>query len=76
MEFSDHSLIAPGPDGPIRVRVTSRVLHLLWGEKVGPQDADGLIAAHRTMIDFVLREKIAANDIAHGEVVIDEEDLD
>lgn len=76
MDFSDHSFIAPGREGPIRVRVTGGALHVFWGADVGPQDADGLIAANREMIDDIIREKIAAGDVVNGEVTIQGVDIE
>lgn len=76
MRFSDHVFSIDTAGGAVRVRVTADVLHQFWGEGVGPQTADGLVAANREIIDYALGDKMIAGAIEDGEYVIRESDID
>ncbi|MEH3046527.1 DUF1488 family protein [Sphingomonas adhaesiva] len=76
MTFDDYSYPATIAGRPFTVRVTSTALHALWGEHSGPQDAAGLVAANREMIEDIVAEKYARGGVDHGEIVIADVDLD
>lgn len=70
MQFSDCETSFETKHGPIRVRVTASALHMMWGEGVGPQTAEGLLAANREMIE----ELIAMTPPGPDAVVVISED--
>jgi hypothetical protein len=60
MTFVDQQFGLETDFGFVPVTVTSHALHMLWGADTGPQDADGLIAANRAMIEQVALFKFKA----------------
>jgi hypothetical protein len=72
MQFADYEMSLPTKHGPIRVRVTASALHLMWGEGVGPQTAEGLVAANREMIEELIAMTPPGPD---GVVVISEDTI-
>ncbi|PXA86531.1 hypothetical protein DMC47_34300 [Nostoc sp. 3335mG] len=77
MTFEDQQISLEGPFGEIPVTVTADALHMLWGANTGPQDADGLIAANRAMIEQVALMKFEAGEVEeNGRVHVTDYDLE
>lgn len=77
MTFEDRQISLDAPFGVVPVTVTGDALHMLWGADTGPQDADGLIAANRAMIEQVALMKFEAGEVEEdGRVHVTDYDLE
>jgi hypothetical protein len=76
MEFADQETTFPSPFGDIHTRVTGAALKVLWGEGVGPQEAQGLIDANREMFTLIAQQKVEAGEADGGLVVITDLDVE
>lgn len=57
MEFQDRSMVVGSPLGDLHVNVTAEALKVLWGEDVGAQDEDGLLAENRALFETIAFRK-------------------
>ncbi len=67
--FDDHSFTIDSVFGPLTVTVTGQALAALSGQGSGPQEAAGLIAAHRDMIAQIATMKFEADEGEDDHVV-------
>ncbi len=63
MTFEDQTMTVESPFGRIDVVIGGDALHVLWGEGVGPQDAAGLIASNREMLEQIAVMKYEADAV-------------
>lgn len=57
MEFQNRSIVVDSPLGDLHVNVTAEALKVLWGEDVGPQDEDGLLAENSELFETIAFRK-------------------
>lgn len=69
MQFKDETITVESSFGPLTTRVTAEALHMLWGADVGPQDANGLVAENRSMIEQIAVMKFEAGNVEDDGVV-------
>jgi len=76
MRLSDTTIHLQTRTASVLVQITADALHTMWGEGIGPQDAEGLIAANRELIDEIVADKLLAGRVHDGMVVISGLDIE
>lgn len=75
-EFDDFETTIEAGGRAVPVRVTGNALYGIWGTGVGPQTARAIFDENRPLFDEVIADKLMADDIESGVVVIRDVDLD
>lgn len=75
MRLSDYETTLWLNAAPVRIRISSAALHMLWVEDAGPQTPMGLYVAHRAMFEEIVSRKRAVGSAIDGIVVVEENDM-
>jgi hypothetical protein len=77
MDFSQCLITLDLGERSQRVVIAPDALQFWWGADVGPQTAEGLIAAHLGEIEAIVADKLKQGAVdASGVVIVSDEDVE
>jgi hypothetical protein len=68
MDFKDQEIDINLENERVRVRIKADLIHLLWGESVGPHSAEGIVLANMEIIRTLAAGKAEKSGILSIEI--------